>query len=107
MDIIDFQNAQIKPNGAPPPQDRTSIVGGIERREFHIKAGSLLLNETHAYDHLSFLLSGDALLRVDGEVIPLSGPCAVEIKAGIEHALFAVTDVVWDCLRVFSLAEKE
>jgi len=91
--------------GQPPPPEETTVVGGVIRREYRIAAGTLLISDTHAYDHLSILLSGQAVLKCDGEIRTLTAPCMVEIKAGVEHALYAVTECCWDCLHALNLAE--
>lgn len=96
--------AYARANGSKPPVEEVTVVGGVVRRSYRIKAGSILLSEVHPYDHLSILLSGEAILKSDGKATPLVAPYMLEIKAGIEHALYAVTDLEWDCLHALSLA---
>ena len=97
--------AHVRGNGSEP-ESETRVVGGVVVREFHIPAGQLLLSHKHPYDHLSLLISGEATLRDGAETKELKGPRMVEIKAGIEHALFAKTDCVWDCLHSLFLSEQ-
>lgn len=89
----------------PVPASETTVVGGVVRREYRIPAGMWLKAHTHDYDHLSVLLSGQALLSRDGAVKEVDGPCIVEIKAGIPHELYAVTDCVWDCIHALAFAQ--
>jgi quercetin dioxygenase-like cupin family protein len=98
--------------GNAPGTDHLDVVvhqragaGGVIRREYRIAAGMLLISDTHSYDHLSILLSGQAVLKCDGEIRTLTAPCMVEIKAGVEHALYAVTECLWDCIHALNLAE--
>ena len=72
--------------------------GGVYAKEATIRAGSILVQHRHTYDHLSILASGRALLEVDGDRRELVGPTCVEIKAGKHHAIRALTDAVWFCI---------
>jgi quercetin dioxygenase-like cupin family protein len=80
------------------PIESGRVIGGVVVREYKIAKGSYLRSHAHPHDHLSVLLSGEAILTVDGKSKTLKGPCMVEIKGGIEHMLTAVTDCAWDCL---------
>lgn len=90
--------AHVRAHGSTPERTETTSSSGITLIEWRFKAGMVMLSEIHDYDHLSILISGEAILRTDGVEKALKGPCTVEIKAGVEHALYAVTDVVWDCI---------
>ncbi len=84
--------------GSAPMRKSERIVAGVQIIEWAFAAGSVMLSEVHEYDHASFLLSGEGVLRADGVETYLKGPCMVEIKAGIEHAFWALTDCLWDCI---------
>lgn len=71
---------------------------GVYAKELHIPAGFVLWAHHHAYDHLSILVSGKVGLTVDSAYSDLEGPCAITIRAGSEHRLFAYTDAVWFCI---------
>ena len=88
------------------PSESVSVYGGIIRREFLIPADTDLVSHRHPYDHLSVLYSGTAVLTKDGETSTLVGPCMVEIKAGTQHYVHAITDCTWDCLHSLKLAEE-
>lgn len=87
--------------GYVPAEESVVVAAGVEVREWKFRAGTVTLSEIHEFDHLSILISGRCILRSNGEDRHLIGPCMVEIKAGIEHALYAISDVVWDCVRPF------
>lgn len=61
-------------------------------------AGHKLDQHTHDHPHLSYLVSGEALVNVDGEDVRLTGPCPFVVAAGKVHSVSAVTDIVWLCL---------
>lgn len=92
---------QARKAGYAPAEENVTIAAGIEVREWKFLAGTVTLSEVHEFDHLSILISGRCILRASGEDRHLVGPCMVEIKGGIEHALYAISDVVWDCVRPF------
>jgi quercetin dioxygenase-like cupin family protein len=71
---------------------------GVYAKELHIPAGFELVSHKHLYDHLSILASGTIVLIVNGTVQSRTGPCALEIKAGIVHSVRAITDAVWFCI---------
>lgn len=105
---IDFDAAiaHVRAHGSAPERVETTTAAGITLIEWRFKAGMAMLSEVHDYDHLSILISGDAVLRSNGVEMPLKGPCTVEIKAGIEHALYAVTDCLWDCIHATPISAK-
>lgn len=94
--------ALVRALGHVPERTETITAAGVTLIEWRFKAGMVMLSEVHEYDHLSILISGEAILRTNGEEAHLVGPRTVEIKAGIEHALYAVTDCVWDCVHAIT-----
>lgn len=72
---------------------------GVYAKELHIPRGFRLVSHKHRYDHLSILASGTIWL-VEGSLERrlISGPAALTIKAGVTHAVHAVTDAVWFCV---------
>ena len=102
--ITDDLIARTRAHGAVPERTETTTAAGVTLIEWRFKAGSSMLSEVHDYDHLSILIYGEAILRTGDVEKHLVGPCTVTIKAGVEHALYAVTDVAWDC--IWALRER-
>lgn len=67
-------------------------------KETHIKAGEILVQHKHEYDHLSFLVSGIVEVQVDGVKTAITGPVGLTIEAGKHHGVKALTDTVWLCI---------
>lgn len=88
----------------PPDAHAPHFIGGVYAKEFHIKAGQVLVSHRHAYDHMSILASGEAILVTEGGAEHLVGPAVVNIKAGAEHALETITDIVWFCIHAVDQA---
>lgn len=61
-------------------------------------AGTVLGQHSHDHAHLSYLVSGSAVMSVDGQSVALDGPCPFIVAAGKIHSVTAVTDIVWLCL---------
>jgi mannose-6-phosphate isomerase-like protein (cupin superfamily) len=75
---------------------------GLYAKQMLIPAGYVVFNHTHEYSHLSMLASGDVVVEVEGVANEFSGPACIEIKAGLEHKIFARTDAVWFCIHATS-----
>ena len=67
-------------------------------KETHIPAGQLLVQHMHNYSHLSIIASGKVIVANAGEKHIIEAPACIEIKAGMYHAVKALTDVVWYCI---------
>lgn len=67
-------------------------------KEVRVPKGMFLRSHKHKYGHLSILASGTAIVRVGSEEQTLTGPACLNISAGMEHKVVALTDIVWYCL---------
>lgn len=73
----------------------TDSVTGAEMK---IPAGAMFGKEKHNYSHLSFLLQGEAIVRSGDEILHLTAPAIIDVKADVWHSCEAVTDVIWVCV---------
>lgn len=76
--------------------------GGVIVMGKHIRAGCILVQHKHKYDHLSILAAGTIILDVNGKQSTLVAPQCLTIKAGVHHGVMAVTDAVWYCIHAES-----
>lgn len=81
--------------------------GGVYAKSTMIRAGVILVQHKHAYDHLSYLVSGTVELQVDGVRRELSGPACLTIEAGKHHGVKALTDALWLCIHATDCANHE
>lgn len=81
--------------------------GNVYVKETAIAAGQILVQHKHAYDHLSYLVSGRVSLEVDGSKKELQGPAALTIEAGKHHGVTAMTDCVWLCIHSTDCTDAE
>lgn len=70
----------------------------IYAKEMTLPAGHVALSHKHKYSHLSCLAKGKCYVMTDGEHKEYTAPAMIEIKAGVEHQIEAVEDVVWFCI---------
>lgn len=71
---------------------------GLYAKETHIKAGEMLLQHKHTYSHLSVVAKGKVAVVSDEGTQIIEAPACIEIKAGANHGVKAITDVVWYCI---------
>jgi quercetin dioxygenase-like cupin family protein len=83
------------------------FAGGVYMRQQELVAGGEVEKHEHPYDHLSYLVSGSAIVSVGDEIAHLEGPCALEVKAGVKHHIRAITDIVWLCIHAEAVADPE
>jgi mannose-6-phosphate isomerase-like protein (cupin superfamily) len=70
---------------------------GLYTKEIRLPAGVAFGKHIHQYSHQSFLGKGKVkLIRGDREDI-IEAPACILVEAGVEHAIFALTDTVWFC----------
>jgi quercetin dioxygenase-like cupin family protein len=71
---------------------------GIYAKETHIAAGEMLMQHKHEYSHLSVIAKGKVVVVRDGDIQIVEAPACLEIVAGENHGVKAITDVVWFCI---------
>ncbi len=71
---------------------------GLYAKETHIPAGQMLMQHKHNYSHLSVLAKGKVVVVKDGDIQIVEAPACIEIVAGENHGVKAITDVVWFCV---------
>lgn len=74
------------------------FAAGTYIKETFIPAGIELTQHTHSYDHSSVLVSGVAIVEVNGVSNRYDTPQILTIEAGKKHKVIAVTDVTWLCI---------
>lgn len=74
------------------------FCGGVYAKETHIPAGTELGQHAHAWDHLSILAQGSVAVRKGIGVARFDAPAVIQIVAGVEHSVLALTDAVWLCV---------
>ena len=81
------------------PQIQHHFSDAVYAKQVHIPAGAMIVSHKHNYSHLSLLAQGAVIVETDtGEPQHYRAPTCIEIKAGVHHAVHALTDTVWFCI---------
>ena len=74
------------------------FADNLYAKETQIPAGQTLVQHQHTYSHFGVLAKGQVILANAGENHIIDAPACIEIKAGMNHGVKALTDVVWYCI---------
>lgn len=88
------------------PLIRHNFADGLYAKETHIPAGLKLAKHTHKFTHLSILARGSVRVRAGENSSIYAAPTCIEIKAGIEHEVEALTDAVWYCIHAIDETDE-
>lgn len=80
---------------------------GTYAKEYRLKAGEEAVTHRHRFNHLSILAQGEVVVTAGKVAYPLRGPAAIEIVAGVEHSIRAVTTAVWYCIHATKETDAE
>jgi quercetin dioxygenase-like cupin family protein len=70
-------------------------------------AGHMLESHVHPHAHTSVLVSGTAIVTIDGVEQELTGYCTATVPANTRHSVYAKTDIIWLCLWAGDLAPRQ
>jgi quercetin dioxygenase-like cupin family protein len=75
------------------------FAGGVYCKEMRVQENFEIMQHKHNYDHLSVLAEGCAVVEYeDGDVQTYFSPAVIEIKAGKNHKITAISDILWLCI---------
>lgn len=67
---------------------------GVQVEEGQI-AGTMLIGHEHNFEHFNMVLSGRALVSINGIVEEIVGPCYFKSGAGVRKVLWVIEDMRW------------
>lgn len=74
---------------------------GVYLRQITIPAGTVIVGKIHATRHFNIILSGECFVaQSDGKKIHINGAYTYESDAGVQKAVHAITDVIWQTIHV-------
>jgi len=68
---------------------------GIYAREFFMPAGSVIVGQRHAREHMVFVLAGHSTVYTEYGAEEVHGPTTFISYAGVKRVLFNHTDAIW------------
>ena len=94
---LDFEGAEARL--LPLPQVdcplRHRFAPGVYLREITMPAGTFVIGAEHNTQHFNIVLSGKALVMIDGELHEIIGPCTFVSMAGVRKVLYILEDMLW------------
>ena len=79
----------------------------VYAKEMTLPKGHVALSHKHSYSHLSCLAKGKCVVMTDGQYNEYTAPAMIEIKAGVEHQIEALEDVIWFCIHATDEKDHE
>jgi hypothetical protein len=68
---------------------------GVYFREIFMPAGTIVLGHEHKTEHFNVILTGRALVAMDGEIQEVVAPAVIKSLAGVRKALLIIEDMRW------------
>lgn len=83
------------------------FTGGIYCKRVVMAADEVIIQHKHTYSHLSILASGRVELVKGDTIYIIDGPAMLDIEANTNHAITALTDVVWYCIHATDCTDPD
>lgn len=68
---------------------------GIYGREIFMPAGTFVIGHIHKTQHLNIVLSGKAVVMMEGVIHHIQAPAVIESKPGVQKVLLIEEDMRW------------
>ena len=68
---------------------------GLYMRRIFMPRMAFVIGRTHKTEHFNIVLSGSALVMIDGEIELIKAPCVFKSKAGCKKTLHILEDMIW------------
>ena len=72
-----------------------TFAPGVYLREIFMPADTIVVGHEHKTEHVNIVLSGRALVTIDGKTEEIVGGDTFVSKAGVQKALLIVEDMLW------------
>jgi hypothetical protein len=72
-----------------------SFGPGVYMREILMLKDTMLIGHEHKLEHFNIVLSGKALVLMDGKVEEIVGPCYFKSGPGVRKVLYILEDMRW------------
>ena len=94
MRIEEMERAMIEaPQVHAPLTER--FAPGVYLREVFMPAGALIIGHEHKTEHFNIVLTGAALVAIDGKVEEIVAPATFVSKPGVRKVLLIIEDMTW------------
>jgi mannose-6-phosphate isomerase-like protein (cupin superfamily) len=83
------------------------FTDGAYLREILMPAGTFIIGQKHRTRHFNIVLSGKAVVMIDGVIEQIEAPKVFESEPGVRKVLYIVEDMRWATLHVTSERDLE
>lgn len=84
-----------------------SFAPGIYMREILMLKDTLLIGHEHIFEHFNVILSGSALVLMNGKTEKIVGPCYFKSGAGVRKVLYILEDMRWMTVHTNECEERD
>jgi quercetin dioxygenase-like cupin family protein len=88
------------------PEVSHFFSSGVYAKQMFLPETHIAKTHKHNYDHLSILAQGEVELDCNGVKTLFTAPSCIEIKAGIEHSIYAFKDSTFFCIHATDETEN-
>ena len=88
------------------PEIAHFFSSGVYAKQMHLPENHIATTHKHNYDHLSILAQGECEITCNGVKTLFKAPSCIEIKAGIEHSIYALADSTFYCIHATNETEN-
>lgn len=89
------------------PEVAHYFSSGVYAKQMFLPETHIATTHKHNYDHLSILAQGEVEIRCNGVKTLFTAPSCIEIKAGIEHSIYAYKDSTFFCIHAIEEEHKD
>jgi hypothetical protein len=68
---------------------------GVYLREAVMPAGALVIGHKHKHAGLNIVLTGSALVKIDGKICEIKAPCIIKSEAGTRKIAYVIEEMRW------------
>ena len=71
---------------------------GLYAKQMRIPKDCRAYSHKHSFSHLSLLATGSVIVTTDDTQTIHHAPACINIKAGVNHEIYALEDATWFCI---------
>jgi hypothetical protein len=97
LEVEDLEGVEKRLLGCPPLEIETvhHFAPGVYLREAIMPAGAIVLGHAHREAGLNIVLTGAALVKIDGVLKKISAPCIFLSAAGVRKIAYTLEKTRW------------
>jgi quercetin dioxygenase-like cupin family protein len=107
VDLLEQAMLRMEGEQLEPPEPVHLFATNCYVRQLTMPTGAVLVGHRHLTDHVNNIVSGKALVSLDGEVHEMEGPHVFVSEPGVRKALVIVEEMTWQTVHIIDLPTEE